>query len=327
MSTDGTAERPDPPRGTLPAAVGAFLLTLAALLPLYVYDRVALLPAQSRFEVTMVADDAAYLDTSRWVWVDGVRIVRTTSVDSYAHGPGRSAWEVSVDTLAEGTVIDHWSRRTIVDRETGRAVNCCGEHVNGDHAVRQAGLVFSWPAGAKAGDHPFYDAEVRAAPLMEFRGTDEVAGLTVHRYTQEVSAAQVPGSARKAPARLFIPDGKGTVTVGRRLQVVRTYWVEPVTGMVVDAHERRLETLRPQNAPGEVNLLYAELDLPEHRISERAEQARARALLLRALRSWAPWTLAPTGALLLVVGGVGALRGRSRSAAYGDAGGEGAPSA
>ncbi len=322
MSADDTARRRPLPRGTVPAAVGAFLLTLAAMLPLYVYDRVAVLPAQGRFEVTMVADGAGYLDTSRWEWVDGVRIIRNTSVSAQPHGPDWSAWEMSVDTVAEGAMIDHWSRRVIVDRGTGRSVNCCGEHVNGDRAVRQAGLVFSWPAGVGEADHPFYDAEVRAAPLMEFEGTDEVAGLSVRRYTQEVSATQVPGSAREVPARLFTPGARGTVTAGRWLQVVRTYWVEPVTGTVVNTHEARLETLRPQNADGEVHLLYAELGLRENQIAGRAEQARVRSLTLRALESWAPWALGPAGGLLLAAGAGLALRDRSRG---GGRGGDGAP--
>ncbi|MFL1377706.1 MULTISPECIES: DUF3068 domain-containing protein [unclassified Nocardiopsis] len=319
MSADDTPGRRPLPRGTLLAAVGAFLLTLAAMLPLYVYDRVAVLPAQGRFEVTMVADGAGYLDTSHWVWVDGVRIVRNTSVSAQAHGPDWSAWEMSVDTVAEGAMIDHWSRRAIVDRDTGRAVNCCGEHVNGDRAVRQAGLVFSWPPGVGEADHPFYDAEVRAAPVMEFQGNDEVAGLTVRRYTQEISATQVPESAREVPAWLFTPGAEGTVTAGRWVQVMRTYWVEPVSGTVINAHEARLETLRPQNAPGEVRLLYAELGLQEKQIAGRAEQARVRSLLLRSLDSWAPWALGPAGGLLLVAGGVLALRDRSRG------GGRGAP--
>ncbi|MDT0331308.1 DUF3068 domain-containing protein [Nocardiopsis lambiniae] len=302
------------PRGTVIAAIGAFLVTLAAMLPFYVHERVALLPAEARFDATMVADGAGYMDTSTWTWVSGVRIVRTTSVGSQAHGPDWSAWEVSVDTVAEGAMIDHWSRRVIVDRHTGRAVNCCGEHVNGDRAVRQAGLVFSWPPGAGETDHPFYDAEVRSAPLMEFQGMDEIAGLTVRRYTQAIAATQVPESAREVPAWLFTPGAEGTVTATRWLQVMRTHWVEPISGTVVNTHEARLETLRPQNAPGEVRLLHAELGLRENQIAARAEQARVRSLTLSAMDVWAPWTLGPVGGLLLVAGGALAWIGRPRGA-------------
>ncbi|WP_433700016.1 DUF3068 domain-containing protein [Nocardiopsis sp. CA-288880] len=297
------------PRGAVMVALGAFLLTLAALLPLYVHERIALLPAQTRFDVRMVDEDAGYLDTSTWRWVEAAELTRVTRVDGSAHGGDWSAWEVSVDTSVPDRMIDHWSRRVIVDRGTGRAVNCCGEHVDGDRAVRQAGLVYSWPPGAEEGDHPFYDAEVRSAPMLEFQEWDEVAGVPVRRYSQWVEAAQVPESARPVPADLFRSGARGTVTATRWLEVSRTFWVEPVSGIVVDAHETRSETLRPQDAGGEVPLLYAELVMADNQVSGYAEQARVRSVLLRALDSWAPWALGPLGGLAVLVGLVGAWRG------------------
>ncbi|WP_304451646.1 DUF3068 domain-containing protein [Nocardiopsis sp. YSL2] len=298
------------PRGTLVVAAGAFLLTLAALLPLYVYDRVAPIPASAEFTVAMTDEKAGYLDTSRWAWVEGVEMRRVTRVDATAHGRDWSAWEMVVDTSLPDRMIDHSSRRVIVDRETGRAVNCCGEHVNGDRAVRQAGLVYFWPAGAPAGDYPYYDAEVRSAPPLEFDDWDEVAGLRVGRYTQSVDATQVPDSARPVPAALFAAGAEGTVTATRWLEVTRTFWVEPVTGIVVHAAEQREESLRPRDGRGEVPLLRAELVLEEPQVAANAEQARVRSVLLRALDSWAPAVLGPLGAAAVLVGLVRAWRAR-----------------
>ena len=290
------------PRGTLAVAAGAFLLTLAALLPLYVHDRVALIPASAGFSVAMVDEEAGYLDTSRWAWVEDVEMRRVTRVEASAHGRDWSAWEMVVDTSLPDRMIDHSSRRVIVDRETGRAVNCCGEHVNGDRAVRQAGLVHFWPAGASEDDFPYYDAEVRSAPLLEFDDWDEVAGLRTGRYTQSVSATQVPDSGRPVPAALFDAGARGTVTATRWLEVTRTFWVEPVTGVVVNATEQREETLRPRDGRGSVPLLRAELVLEEPQVAANAEQARVRSVLLRALDSWAPVVLGPLGALAVLVG-------------------------
>lgn len=319
-SVPGEERGHSPAPGTLMVAVGAFLLTLAALLPLYVHDRVALLPADAEFDIRMADEDAGYLNTSTWTWVKGAELTRVTRVDASAHGGDWSAWEMSVDTSVPDRMIDHWSRRVIVNRETGRAVNCCGEHVDGDRAVRQAGLVFYWPPGAEEGDHPFYDAEVRSAPLLEFQEWDEVAGVPVRRYSQWVDATQVPGSARSVPAELFRPGASGTVTATRWLEVSRTFWVEPASGIVVNAHETRAETLRPQNASGEVPLLYAEMALAESQVAAYAEQARVRSVLLRALDSWAPWSLAPLGCLAVLVGFVRAWRARDADSGDGTAG-------
>ncbi|MCY9785514.1 DUF3068 domain-containing protein [Nocardiopsis sp. EMB25] len=305
----GTDDRPIH-RGTLLVAVGAFLLTLAALLPLYVHDRVALLPASAEFELRMVDEDAAYLDASTWSLRQGVELRRVVRVDAAPHGGDWSAWEMSVDVSTPERMIDHWSRRVIVDRVTGRAVNCCGEHVNGDRAVRQAGLVFHWPAGAPAEDVTHYDAEVRSAPRLEFQTEGQVAGVTARRYTQTVESTQVPGSARSVPAALFTPGAEGTVTAARWVEITRVYWVEPVSGLVVNAQETRSETLRPRGGGGEVGLLAAELTLSEGQVAALAEQARVRAFLLTVLDTWAPWILGPLGALAVLAGLVQAWRTR-----------------
>lgn len=299
------------PKGTFLVAAGAFLLTLALLLPLYVHDRVALLPAEASFTLRMTDQEAAYLDTATWTRVESTELEQVTRVEASAHGGDWSAWEMTVSTSASDQVIDHWSRRVIVNRETGRAVNCCGEHVNGDRAVRQAGLVLYWPPGVPEGGHSFYDAEVRSAPSVEFEEDDEVAGVPVRRYTQTVDRTQVPESARDVPAALFDPAAEGTVRVNRWLTAERTFWVEPVTGMVVNMEESRSETLRPQNGSGEVALLDTELALADGQVSGYAEQARVRSLLLRGLDQWAPWTLGPVGVLAILAGLLTAWRARA----------------
>ncbi|MFI6574371.1 DUF3068 domain-containing protein [Nocardiopsis sp. NPDC050513] len=300
----------EPRRGTVLVALGAFLLTLAALLPLYVYDRVALLPASAEFELRMVDEDAAYLDAASWSLREGVEIRRVTRVGATPHGGDWSAWEMSVDVSTPERMIDHWSRRVIVDRASGRAVNCCGEHVNGDRAVRQAGLVLHWPADAPAEDVTHYDAEIRSAPLLEYDGTDEVAGIPVRRYVQTIGATQVPDSARSVPAALFTAGAGGTATAARWVEITRTYWVEPTSGMVVDAQESRAESLRPRGGGGEVGLLSAEFTLSEGQVSTLAEQARVRAFLLTALDTWAPWILVPLGGLAVLAGFAQAWRTR-----------------
>ena len=290
------------PVGTFLVALGTFLLTVAVLLPLYVHERVAVLPAETRFDMRLVDEEAAYLDSSTWSWIEETEIERTTQVGGSAHGSDWSAWEMSVDTSVSERMIDHWSRRVIVDRTTGRAVNCCGEHVDGDHAVRQAGLVLHFPPGSDEDSYLHYDAEVRSAPDLEFEEEDEVAGVSVRRYSQEIEDTQVPDSAREVPANLFTSGVSGTVTATRWLEATRTLWVEPVSGMVVNMEESRTETLRPQNGGGSVPLLEADLALVDQQVSGYAEQARTRSVLLRTLESWAPWTLGPLGALMVLTG-------------------------
>src|SRR5699024_8832800 len=159
--------------------------------------------------------------------------------------------------------------------------------------------------------YPFYDAEVRSAPSMEFQDEDEIAGVSTRRYSQALEATQVPDSARDVPADLFTPGARGTVTATRWLELTRTLWVEPVSGTVVNMQETRRETLRVRNSDDAVPLLEADLTMADAQVDGYAEQARVRSVLLRSLDDWAPWTLAPLGVLALA-GGL--LRARSHRA-------------
>ncbi|PSK97162.1 Protein of unknown function (DUF3068) [Murinocardiopsis flavida] len=296
-------------------ALGAFLLTLAVLLNTYVYGTLAMLPGDTEAEWRLEDESATYLDTATWRTAKKAAVAQRTEVrGSTAPGNSRwSTWEVSVDTVAADRMIGHMDRRVIVDRSTGLAVNCCGEHVDGDRAVRQAGLVRQWPAGGSAGDHPFYDADLRAAPMMRFDGTENVAGVSARRYVQEVAATQVPGSARAVPAHALGGRGNGTVQATRWLEVTRTLWVEPVTGRVVNAEEQRTETLRAEGGRGRDRvLLDADLAMPDFQVKAAAEQAESHALRLRLTGSWLPMGLGGLGGAVALAGLAVAFARRGR---------------
>ncbi|RNL84658.1 DUF3068 domain-containing protein [Halostreptopolyspora alba] len=306
--------RRDP--GPVLVAVGAFCGTLALLLRFYVYGQLAVLPGDIEERVPLVDESATYLDTTTWETVEDAEVRRTTSVDGSVR-PGDTssgAWEVSVDTATPETVLDHTDRRVIVDRSTGRAVNCCGEHVDGDRAVRQAGLVLYWPAGAEDRDRTFYDADIRAAPYMVLDGHENIAGVATRRYVQRIETTQIPDSTRRVPASALDPGRSGTVEASRWLEVRRTLWIEPVSGYLVSAAEERRETLRAETDTGERVLLEADLTMSEGSVAEHAERAENRAMVLSALRTWAPVGLGAAGVPLVLVGLVWAFPRGRRSA-------------
>ncbi|MFC4562097.1 DUF3068 domain-containing protein [Nocardiopsis mangrovi] len=292
-------------------AAAAFAITLGLLLRFHVADRIEVLPAVVSADLRLVDPAASYLDAATWETVEDTEVVQRTEVrGSVSPGnPDWSTWEVTVDTAGDA-MIGHMDRRVVVHRSTGAAVNCCGEHVDGDRAVRQAGLVLYWPAGGARDAHPFYDADIRAAPLMEFTGTEQVAGLATRRYEQTVEPTQVPGSARSVPARALGLDRSGTVTATRWVEVHRTYWIEPVSGRLVDAEEERRETLRAETGTGERMLLDASLAMPDDRIGAFVADARTARLTFLAVRTWAPAGLGGVGVLLLAAGAAAALRAR-----------------
>ncbi|GAA4892947.1 DUF3068 domain-containing protein [Streptomonospora salina] len=297
-------------------ATAVFLITSALMLRFYVAGELEKIPARAELTMRLTDDSAAYLDTGAWDEVRGAPVERLTEI-SGDYAPGNSdwtAWRMSTEVSSGGTPLAYRERRVVVDRATGTAVNCCGEHVGGDREVRQAGLVLRWPAGGTWDEYPFYDADLRAAPPMVFDGGATVGGLFVRRYVQTVDTAQVPDSARPVPARELGLDRPGTVEAHRWLELERTLWVEPVTGRVVDAREVRHETLRPENGDGERLLLDADLRMAEELSDAKTGAAERRRTLLRAVRSWLPIGLGAAGGASAVWALAGAVRARRAAA-------------
>ncbi|MDA8371282.1 MAG: DUF3068 domain-containing protein [Nocardiopsaceae bacterium] len=323
LAKDGEAVGDDPvPRrgasllrrnsGPLALGLGAFLITFALLLRFYAADQFAVLPANMSMQVRLVDETASHLDTSTWKTVEDSEVTQSTQVHG-SPSPGNPdwvTWEVSVDTASGTSMIGHMDRRVVVHRSTKMAVNCCGEHVDGDRAVRQAGLVLWWPAGAYGEEYPFYDADIRAAPSMVFDGHDEIAGVEVRRYVQTIDATQIPGSKRPVPAGVLGLDRSGTVTATRWLELRRTYWIEPVSGRLVNAAEERRETLKADTGTGDRVLLDADFTMPDTLVAAYAEDARAARLLIAAVRTWLPAGLGVLGVLLVPVSALTWPRGR-----------------
>lgn len=284
--------------------LGVFLAALAILLRTYVYAQLALLPGNVSEQMVLEDEAAEYLDTTQWETVEGVSVVRTEGVlaQQSPGNTGWSVWWVQNVTEAEEQPIDNVDRRVVVDRADGTAVNCCGEHVNGDRAVRQAGLTLYWPPGAEPEDHPYYDADIRAAPTMRYEGAEEIVGIQTRRYVQTIETTQLPDSVRSVPAEVLGEEGDGVVDAARWLDLTRTVWVEPESGLPVHREERRREALRSVDGEGEVVLLSADLETPPAQVTANAEQAQQRASLLRATHSWIPGLLIVLSPPLITLG-------------------------
>jgi hypothetical protein len=289
--------------------VGAFLAALALLMHTYVHGELVRHPAQADIDIALQAEDATYLDTTSWEVVEDAEVTRSTEgvVGASPGDANRIIWQLRTVTTAGDRPLDHVDRRVITDRDTGSTVNCCGEHIDGDREVRQAGLVLWWPPGAEARDHPFYDPDIHAAPHMHYDGEDEIAGVETRRYVQQVADTQITDSTRQVPGWV-LDRGEGTVEAERWLDVERTLWIEPRTGFPVHAAEERRETLRASDGAGEVVWLEADLELPGAHIETLAAQAQAQADLLNTVRTRVPVVLAVVGPLLIAAGVVIALR-------------------
>ncbi|WP_344922310.1 DUF3068 domain-containing protein [Streptosporangium oxazolinicum] len=248
--------------GVVAIAVGAFLVTLAALVRLHVYPGAMLLPAEQDRVTRMSSESGTYFDTAALRTRRGVPI--DVAVARYGDLVRSTAdvavWTefVSVQTRTGGR-IDYHERRAAFDRRTGQAVDCCDGYNDIDPRPRPRGLVFRWPLDARPISYPVYDPLARRAVTARFEAIETLYGVRVHRYAQRLVNERLQQPAMNLPGTVLGLDRPEEVPAVAYLDGTRTFWVEPASGMVIGVRENLTKTLRTADGRGRLVLFSADL--------------------------------------------------------------------
>lgn len=106
------------------------------------------------------------------------------------------------------------------------------------------GLVLKFPFGTEKKTYNFWDTSTRKAYPIEYKGEDELGGLKVYKFVQEVPEQDIPQpKPLMVPGNLVDEPGKAAVEVQRTYQNTRTLWVEPITGAIIKGEEDQLASL------------------------------------------------------------------------------------
>ncbi|WP_431868205.1 DUF3068 domain-containing protein [Nocardiopsis eucommiae] len=192
--------------------------------------------------------------------------------------------------------ISSTNRRAGHDRVTGELVDCCDAMIN-DEAVQQSGQGWKFPFFTEQRDYDFFETTVQEVVPMEFEGVEEVDGVEAYKFVQTVEPTVI--DERELPRSVAGLEGDGDVVGDETFSIVRTYWIEPVSGSPIDMSEEHHRTVV---VDGEevLTLLSGELrfdDATRAAAIENSEQARTVLPLLH--------TTLPLGALVLGAGFVG----------------------
>ncbi|MFI9818075.1 DUF3068 domain-containing protein [Saccharothrix variisporea] len=157
----------------------------------------------------------------------------------------------------DGLTVTAGVRSLCLDRHSGEMVTPCenqyyeketGKRVKADRGeAQQPGLSFKFPFGTEKKTYRWYDGTVRQARDARYVGEDTVKDLPVYKFVQEIPSTKV--DEREVPGSLVGQPGVPTVKAALHYEVVRTFWVEPVTGKVVDGSEQVKQELRPATGP------------------------------------------------------------------------------
>ena len=288
--------------------LGVFLIVLAGLFRFFVADRAVLTPID-QYTKTVAPGAGTYFDTAslseKRADLTATRILRG---DVAASTADVGVWDVSVVVETGDTSLVRASLdRVAFDRKTAEAVDCCGAGVDGE-PVRHEGVTYKFPFDTEQQDYLLWDVNSRKSYPARYVAEEELQGLTVYKFVQEVPGQQlrtteVPGS--------LVGESAATFSAPVWYQNTRTVWVEPQTGVIVKGNEQTRTTLRNGQGQDRVVVLEADLTFDEATQQQQAELARDGMRSIDLIRLWLPLAALLLG-LIMLAAAVLVLRGGDR---------------
>lgn len=244
--------------GLVLAGLGAFLIVLAVVLPTWIVGQVVKFPLNEYQSATLAASNASYFSATSLTEKTGVNLQATYTIkgDGAAGTSSTAVWnEYSyVYDRTNHYAVQQMTRRFAFDRKTGQLTMCCGANVNGDSSVQQRGLVgYVFPFGTKKQTYQVFDTTLNKPVPFPYAGTADVRGITTYKFTEDIAPTQV--ATQTVPGSL-VGMSAASVTLPEYYEIHLTYYVDPVTGALVNVQEHQTMSLRNPSTGAQALLLF-----------------------------------------------------------------------
>lgn len=244
--------------GLVLAGLGAFLIVLAVVLPTWIVGQVVKFPRNEYQTATLAASNASYFSVTSLTEKTGVAMEATYTIkgDGPAGTSSTAVWnEYSyVYDLTNHQAVQEMTRRFAFDRKTGELAMCCGANVNGDSSVQQRGLVgYVFPIGTKKQTYQVFDTTLNKPVPFPFAGTATVHGVETYKFTEDVAPVQV--ATQTVPGSL-VGMSAASVTLPEFYELHLIYYVDPVTGALINVQEHQTMTLRTPSTGAQALVLF-----------------------------------------------------------------------
>ncbi len=244
--------------GLILAGLGIVLIAAAVLLPTYVSSQVVKFPLGEDTTATLAGTGVSYFSQVKLTEKTGVSVRATYAIkgDAAAGNLSTAVWDESskVYDVTNGLPVSSMTSRFAFNRRTGELVDCCGANINGNHAIRQTGLVgYVFPIGTQQQTYEVFDTTLDKTVPFVYSGTAETDGIKTYVFTENVPPTQVttitvPGS--------FFGIHASLVKLPEIYQAHQMYWVDPETGALLNVNEDQKVTLRNPATGATAAVLY-----------------------------------------------------------------------
>ena len=233
-------------------ALGAFLVTLAALLRLWVPGQVIKFPLNEYSVTTLTGTGITYFNSASLQDNRNTQATEIITIEGNvsAGSAATAVWSsfTALNDETRKTLISRQSRVVAFNRRTGALLNCCGASVGSSTQVAQSGLGYRFPFNTAHRTYQVYDVTLHRPVPFRFAGTAKVDGITADKFVDQITRVKV--GQQTLPAQIAGLPNQGDVTLPEYLTETTTYWVDPLTGIPVDLVLRQRTDLEsPSGTP------------------------------------------------------------------------------
>ena len=279
--------------------VGLFLLFFGLFERFYAYPRLKKAPLD-QYSSPVATGTGTYFNRSpdKLAEVTGAQLMnkRVVRGDVAAGTDEVAVWDSfnsTIDTADQG-VITATQERIALDRVTAQSVRCCGEN------PRHQGLTLKFPFDTEKTTYQFWDGPAQRALPAAFTRTETLNGVDVYRFEQRIGPVDV--GDQEIPGTLAGDPDTPSVQTNIVYTNLKTFWVEPTTGIIVKAQQDATQVLETPGGEQVLTLIDAVLTYDEATVEQNAEDAATGANRLRLLGTILPITALLLGLISLAAG-------------------------
>jgi hypothetical protein len=289
--------------GLVAAALGTFLIVLAALTRFYIAGQIEKFPLDENSVTTLTASNVSYFNTGLLQEMPRVTMTDTsTTQGDVAAGSAHIAVWNNFMYLYDNTNQQTYSyslRRLAFDRRSGELVNCCGAAIDSKR-THLSGLGYVWPLNARKQTYEIFDSTLMKPEPATFAGTAAIDGLSTYKYIESVSPTQF--ASQTLPGSLLGMTAEQTVQLGEYYTGTTTEWVDPITGAPVQATVSEHLYLAGSSGSSVLNLLKANFTSTPASVAAVVSTAKSYDAKISVISLVIPATGGLAGVIILVIG-------------------------
>jgi Porin PorA len=283
--------------GWVALVVGLFLVLLVPLILLYSVPRISKAPTDT--DQNVVSNGSATYFSAKQLQLVGPTAVQ--NIEVFKGDPPASTATVAVIHYTSHLVnrqtkasISYDKETYAMDRNTGLAMNCCGE------SPKMSGETVKFPFGTKKITYQLWDPSANASFPVHYARTEDLEGVT--SYVLLGTSPKVQIGTIGLPNSLLGVQGQGLTTVPQWYQADTTVWVEPVTGQVLKGEKHVHQWAGDQSGAPLLELADLHVQYSDATVSYFVDQAKKNVKQLNLAKRGIPVGGGIVGLILALLG-------------------------